>query len=290
MSVPELVLNHQVIRELLTGDKAREGMLLRMVLAGKAMGSTPVLPGFFLLLLRRPVGRHRVTWKGSFALKGKMLLTSSCPQTLLRKELQTILELEKRGLKWRAIWSPGSQSKLISNLRQWEKRDGELWTMLLALVSRRAGSRACPYMLELELVSPLTTMLHPGQIPSGCRASNCRRRRTERAGTDPLPHSVLTLLSHIFIVIFSLSPSNTGTHSIPVFFSLLNNLRDSKLIRNQVSMISSWWGGICCPWGLLWRAEQDQREKKLKNLNAFIVVRTQRYSASLCTWAIQNLK
>lgn len=53
MSVPELVINHQVITELLTGDKAREGMLLSVVLA---MGSTPILSGLFLLHLRRPVG------------------------------------------------------------------------------------------------------------------------------------------------------------------------------------------------------------------------------------------
>lgn len=41
MPVPELVINHQVIKKLLTGD--REGMLLGMVPAGKAMGSTPIL-------------------------------------------------------------------------------------------------------------------------------------------------------------------------------------------------------------------------------------------------------
>lgn len=56
MSVPELVINHQVITELLTGDRAREGVLLGVVLAGKAMGSTPILSGLFLLHLRRPVG------------------------------------------------------------------------------------------------------------------------------------------------------------------------------------------------------------------------------------------
>lgn len=56
MAVPELVINHQVLTGLPTGDKAREGMLLGMLLAGKAMGSTPVLAGLFLLHLRRPVG------------------------------------------------------------------------------------------------------------------------------------------------------------------------------------------------------------------------------------------
>lgn len=70
---------------------------------------------------------------------------------------------------------PGSQSKLISNLGQGEKRDGELGTMLLALVSQESWEQSIPYMPELELVSPWTTMLHPGQIPSGCRASNCRQ-------------------------------------------------------------------------------------------------------------------
>lgn len=52
-----------------------------------------------------------------------------------------------------------------------ERGDG---AMMLALVSWDC-CKQCPYMLVLELVSPLTTTLQPGHIPSGYRASNCRQ-------------------------------------------------------------------------------------------------------------------
>lgn len=45
----------------------------------------------------------------------------------------------------------------------------------LDLESRGAASGLWPYMLVLELVSPLTTTLQPGHIPSGYRASNCQQ-------------------------------------------------------------------------------------------------------------------
>lgn len=115
--------------------------------------------------------------------------------------------------------------------------------MLLALASWE-GCRVCPYMLELELVSPLTTTLQPGHIPSGYRASNCRRGGDGEAWQgerDAQPCSCLTHLhlSYPLIVLSFLPPSHAGTRSAPAFFSLLNNLRGSKLIRNEVAATSS---------------------------------------------------
>lgn len=97
------------------------------------------------------------------------------------------------------------------------------------LRARRAASGLCPYMLVLELVSPLTTTLQPGHIPSGYRASNCQRGGDGEAwqdGRGAWPHSPLTHLhlSHPLIVFSFLPPSHAGTLSAPAFFSLLNKL------------------------------------------------------------------
>lgn len=130
------------------------------------MRRTPILAGSLLSHPRRPMGWHRVTWNGSFASKGKVLLTSSFPQWLARKELQTILELEKRGLKWRAIWSPGSQSKLISNLRQREKEVMDsCGVMLPALTSQESCKQSVPLHAHtgtgLALDHDAPTRTHP---------------------------------------------------------------------------------------------------------------------------------
>lgn len=106
-----------------------------------------------------------------------------------------------------------------------ERSGGEPW-------SKAAGSRepaelqvVCPYMLVLELVSPLTTMLQPGHIPSGYSASNCQRRgegEVWQDGRGECSHSSFTCL-HLPhpLIIFSLLPA---PHA-PAFFSLLNKFR-----------------------------------------------------------------
>lgn len=79
MSVPELVLNHQVIRELLTGDKAREGMLLRMVLAGKAMGSTPSAAWVLPVTPEETCGETQGYLKGLLCFEGEDVVNLFLP-------------------------------------------------------------------------------------------------------------------------------------------------------------------------------------------------------------------
>lgn len=109
-----------------------------------------------------------------------------------------------------------------------ERSDGEPWSNAAGAREPAELQAACPYMLVLELVSPLTTMLQPGHIPSGYSASNCQRGGDGEARQDErgeCPHSSFTCL-HLPhpLIIFSFLPPPTP-HA-PAFFSLLNKFRD----------------------------------------------------------------
>lgn len=79
----------------------------------------------------------KTTSNGSSFSKGKVLHCSSCPQRLDTKELHTIWDSVKRGLKWKAIASP--LLKLISNLE-----GGTVWRGSIEKMKSREISRDNP--------------------------------------------------------------------------------------------------------------------------------------------------
>lgn len=125
-----------------------------------------------------------------------------------------------------------------------------------ALLSQGSCEHGCTHMLVLELVSPLTTTLQPGHIPSGYRASNCRQEVMAKQGTvgnstlQPIPSHCSTSL-----LLFSSVPLPTRSllqafscsepQDVPLLLRIFFCICHPALYRRPQGRNPAWHKGTC---------------------------------------------